>query len=448
MIRVTGDGQEFEPYAETAFELLDLCGNAAVNVVITNDEDMQQINREKRDIDKTTDVLSFPSLSEIKPFTRANYPYDFDRAMRAVAIGDIVINSDAAARQAVEYGTGEREINYLFVHGLLHLLGYDHESESDKAVMREKEEAILNEPQKTARIAVAGRPNAGKSSLVNALVREKVSIVSPKSQTTRDNVLGVCTEGMKQIVFTDTPGRFNPRSKLDEYMEKCVSVGIADSDAVVVVLDAQKGYGEADEDFIRKLLKRGDRVYVALNKIDLTRYERTYPILTKLKDVMGEGGVVEVVPISCKTGENIEELKKLLKRECKEGEFMFDRDAYTDRSLRFIVGETVREKALLFLQDEIPHGVGVAVTSYDESGDTTRVSADIVLEKQSHKPIVIGTGGSMIKRIGEAARKDIERMTGEKVFLELFVKVRPDWRDNPSTLADVGYDVSAKKKKK
>ena len=444
MFKLTGDVlPDFGRLAGIIFHILKLRGDAFVDITLTNDADMRELNKTTRSVDKTTDVLSYPALNEISEFTRKNYPYDYDCNLKAVGLGEIAINTDAAARQAEEYGTGEREINYLFVHGMLHLLGYDHIEENDKAEMRKLEEQVLSETDKSVVVAVVGRPNAGKSSIVNAIVGEKVSIVSPKPQTTRDRITGICTEGNRQIVFLDTPGMFKPRTKLDEHMDKSIKSSLGgDADAVLVVLDSTKGITEADEKLILERLKSKIPLYIALNKTDLKGYDGIYPLLEKLNPYMmrNDGrSVKDVIPTSCKTGRNIDVLKNALFGECKDGGFLFPADEYTDRPVKFVIAETVREKALLFLQDEIPHGVGVSVRQIDENADPVRVSCDVVVDKQSHKQIVIGDGGEMIKRIGQSARRDIEKMLGDKVFLELFVKVRPGWRDRSDILKDIGY---------
>lgn len=444
MFRITGDvRREFSRLADIVYDVLELDGDVTVDVEVIDDEQMRELNRETRGIDKVTDVLSYPALTEIKSFTKANYPDDFDPVQNAVVLGDIAINSDAVARQAEEYGTGEREMSYLFVHGLLHLLGYDHMTDDDKKLMREKEELVLSAQDMSVVVAVIGRPNAGKSSIVNAIVGEKVSIVSPKPQTTRDRITGICTEGNKQIVFLDTPGMFKPRTKLDEHMDKSVKSSLGgDADVVVVVLDCTKGITPDDEKLISDRLKCRAPLYVVVNKVDLKNYSDVYPILEKLSPYMSrkEGrSIKDVIPTSCKTGRNIDVLKKALKGECKDGGFLFPDDQYTDRPIKFMIGETVREKALLFLQDEIPHGVGVAVLSVVESKTPVHITADVIVDKKSHKRIVIGDGGSMIKKIGQSARRDIEQMLDCDVFLELFVKVRPGWRDKSNILKDIGY---------
>lgn len=444
MFKLTGDVQAgFGRLAGIIFNTLGLKGDAAVDITVVDDEAMRELNNQTRGVDKTTDVLSFPALDRITDFTQKNYPTDYDGMLRAVVLGDIAINLDAAKRQAEEYGTGEREVNYLFVHGMLHLLGYDHIEQADKDKMRAVEEQVLAETDKSVVVAVVGRPNAGKSSIVNAIVGEKVSIVSPKPQTTRDRITGICTEGARQIVFLDTPGMFKPRTKLDEHMDKSIKSSLGgDADVVLVVLDSTKGMTEADEKLIIERLKTRAPLYVAVNKTDLKGYDGIYPILEKLNPLMSrkEGrSIKDVIPTSCKTGRNIDVLKAALFKECKDGGFLFPPDEYTDRPVKFLIAEAVREKALLFLQDEIPHGVGVSVRQVIEEADPVKISCDVIVDKQSHKQIVIGDGGEMIKRIGAAARRDIERMLDCKVFLELFVKVRPGWRDRSDILKDIGY---------
>lgn len=444
MFKLTGDVLDgFNRLANIVYDVLSLKGDVSVDVSVVNDEEMRVLNRDTRGIDKTTDVLSYPALEKIEEFTQKNYPNDYDTLQKAVVLGEIAINTDAAARQAEEFGTGDREVNYLFVHGLLHLLGYDHMTDDDKTVMRELEERVLGAEDMSVVAAVIGRPNAGKSSLVNAIVGEKVSIVSPKPQTTRDRITGICTEGNKQIVFLDTPGMFRPRTKLDEHMDKSIKSSLGgDADVVVIVLDCTKGITADDEKLIEERLGYRAPLYVVLNKVDLKGYDAIYPMLDKLNPYMSrkEGrSIKDVIPTSCKTGQNIDVLKSALKSECASGGFLFPEDEYTDRPVKFIIGEIVREKALLFLQDEIPHGVGVAVTKVDESVSPVHITADVIVDKKSHKQIVIGDGGAMIKKIGRSARHDIEQLTGDKVYLELFVKVREGWRDKQSILHDIGY---------
>ena len=298
---------------------------------------------------------------------------------------------------------------------------------------------------KSGFIAILGKPNVGKSSLMNALVGEKVSIVSPKAQTTRDKILGIVTSDEYQMIFVDTPGVHRPRNRLGEYMEKCVSESERDVDAIVIVLDATRGVSEAELDFIEKHLKiKGACVYVVINKTDLVSYDTVYPMLSKLAYLTNadksRGAIKEIIPTSARTGENVELLRRYLADELPEGQCYFPEDEYTDKSERFMVCEIIREKALLFLQDEVPHGIGVVLQSMSAEKNLVNIEADMVCERKSHKAIIIGDGGSKLRKIGESARLDIEKLLGKKVYLKLFVKVRDGWRNKKNVMTDIGYN--------
>ena len=294
---------------------------------------------------------------------------------------------------------------------------------------------------KSGFIAILGRPNVGKSSLMNALVGEKVSIVSPKSQTTRDRITGIRTDGGCQMVFVDTPGLHEARTALGEQMNRAARTAGTDADVTVVVLDGTKKLSDRDVAFIERQLKTDRPVYVVVNKTDLAGYERIYPTLEKLacltRPADGRGAVREIIPTSCRTGFNIDVLRGYLERELPDGEFFYPPDEITDKSERFMVAETVREKALLFLQDEIPHGIGVYIQSFAEEEKIVRIEADIICEKASHKRIVIGADGERLKTIGEAARRETEKRLGKQVYLKLFVKVRENWRDRKNVINDL-----------
>lgn len=294
---------------------------------------------------------------------------------------------------------------------------------------------------KSGFIAIVGKPNVGKSSLMNELVGEKVSIVTPKAQTTRDNIMGILTTEDYQMVFVDTPGMHQPKTVLGAYMNKAARAAGNDADAIVIVLDATKPLTASELNFIEKYLKIGVHIYVVINKTDLVKYEKIYPMLSKLayltSPAEGRGAICEIIPTSCKTGFNIDLLKKYLAGELVEGDCYFPEDEYTDKSERYMVCEIVREKALLFLQEEIPHGIGVYIQSMTDEGTLYRIEVDMICEKPSHKPIVIGHDGEKLKRIGESARTEIEKLLGKKVFLKLFVKVREHWRDKPGVIKDL-----------
>ncbi len=293
-------------------------------------------------------------------------------------------------------------------------------------------------------IAILGKPNVGKSSLMNRLIGEKISIVSPKAQTTRDKILGIVTTEDYQMIFVDTPGVHAPKTRLGEYMNKAVSVAASDVDAIVIVLDATKRISDGEIEFIEKHLRKKIPLYLAINKTDLAGYEKIYPTLAKLayltREEVGRSAIKEIIPCSCKTGENVELLKKYLQGELVEGNCYFSPDEITDKSERYLICEIVREKALLYLQDEIPHGIGVYIQSMEFGERIVDLYVDIICEKESHKQIIIGKGGEKLKIIGEKARADIEKLLGAKVFLKLFVKVRDNWRNKKSVLDDMGYD--------
>ena len=254
---------------------------------------------------------------------------------------------------------------------------------------------------KSGFVSIIGKPNVGKSSLINALVGQKVSIVSPKAQTTRDRILGILTENDYQMVFVDTPGIHEAKSKLGEYMEKCVKSSLGGVDVIVIVLDLGKKITERDKQFVEKYLKTKTPVFLVLNKTDLCGFDKIYPVLADLnyltQPAEGRRAVKEIVPVSAKRGKNIDELKKLLVSYLPEGELMYPEDEVSDKSERYMICEILREKALMLLNDEIPHGIGVYIQDmkYDEKG-VAHIMADIVVEKDSHKPIVIGDGGEKI----------------------------------------------------
>ncbi len=298
---------------------------------------------------------------------------------------------------------------------------------------------------KSGFISILGRPNVGKSSLMNALIGEKVSIVSPKAQTTRDRVNGILTTKDCQMIFIDTPGVHKPKNQLGKYMDKCVRGASSGADAVVIVLDVTRRVADSDIEFIEKHLKGETPVFLALNKVDAAGYDKVYPTLEKLSFLLqsaeGRSAVREIVPVSAKSGRNVGLLKDFLVGVLPEGPFYYPEDEITDKSERYMIAEIIREKSLILLNDEIPHGIGVDIRSmfYDEYG-TAHIAIDIIAEKDSHKPIIIGFGGEKLKMIAEHARRDVEKLLDCKVYMELFVKVRSDWRNNSGVMSDIGYD--------
>lgn len=288
---------------------------------------------------------------------------------------------------------------------------------------------------KSGFVAVIGKPNVGKSSLVNALVGEKVSIISPKAQTTRNRIFGIKNTKDYQIVFVDTPGVQHTKTKLGEYMTVATEGATVDVDAIVIVLDALKVNSE-DFKIISKYEKVKCPVFLVVNKIETTNFEKMYPILSKLNEFLF---VKKFITTSAIRGINIEELEKDLVDCLQEGPAFYPTNEYTDKSTRFLCSEMIREKALLYLQEEIPHGIAIDIMTFEEGKKVVKINANIITESERHKQIIIGKNGSMIKHIGMQARQDIEKLTGAKVMLDLFVKVRKDWKDDAVALADLGF---------
>lgn len=288
-------------------------------------------------------------------------------------------------------------------------------------------------------VGVVGNTNAGKSTLVNALVGEKVSIVSPKKQTTRNNIMGILTKDNYQLVFVDTPGLHRSKNKLDRYMMKNVRNVVAGVDVILYVVDGTR-FKEEENDYIKKLTDTAPTI-VGISKVDAGSYEKIYPIMSSLgknKDIKA------IIPFSSYKNRNLDEvIKEILKilPEQDTKNFEFDEDMYTDKSVRFMAAEIIREKALLLLNEELPHGLAINVTKFDEQENIAYIDVDIICERESHKSIVIGKYGSKIKEIATRARADIEEMLGKKVMLECFVKVRKNWRDVESEIEDLGYKL-------
>ncbi len=293
-------------------------------------------------------------------------------------------------------------------------------------------------------ICIAGLANAGKSTLTNALVGEKVSIVSWRPQTTRNKLLGIINGDDFQMVLIDTPGIHKARNQLGEYMMQAVENGLKDVDGVVYVVDAAKGLQKEDYAFIEKNAMKKPLV-VALNKEDCVTRETMLASLSKLSQIEG---IQAVVPMSAKKGDNVDVLMDELKKMLPLGVPMYPTDLYTDSSMRFMATEIIREKALYLLDKEVPYGIGVYINKFEEREDQPicDIDADIICEKQSHKAIVIGKKGEMLKQIASKARKDLEEMVGMQVFLTLYVRVKDEWRDNDYLLRELGYDLKALKK--
>lgn len=290
---------------------------------------------------------------------------------------------------------------------------------------------------KSGFVAIIGRPNVGKSTLLNRIVGQKIAIMSDKAQTTRNKIQGVYTTPEAQIIFIDTPGIHKPRHRLGDYMVETAYSALREVDATLFMISADQPRGRGDDFIIERLKQSQVPVYLVINKID-----KVHPddLLAIIEDYTQQMSFAEVVPISATEGNNFETLMKLLLDRLPEGPQYFPDDQITDHPEYFIVSELVREKVLLLTRDEVPHSVAVVVDSMKrDENDKVHIQATIIVERDSQKGIIIGKGGKMLKQIGTKARLDIEHLLDDKVYLELWVKVQKDWRDKQTFLTDYGY---------
>lgn len=293
---------------------------------------------------------------------------------------------------------------------------------------------------KCGTVAVVGRANAGKSTLVNALVGEKVSIVSPKPQTTRDRIYGVLTTDEYQIVFEDTPGVYKAAGLLNSRIQKTVERTARDTDLILFVLDGHDGLKDDDLNLLAKYAKIGAPLIVALTKTDIMQKEA---LPEELVAVSAVEGVSEVVPVSARKRRNVNELLTVILGYLQESEYVFNPEAVSDKSEKFMIAEIMREKILVGYDKEIPHGVAVTVNKFGKRPDGIYdVDLDIICEKTNHKAILIGKGGKALKETSTIAREAMERFLGAKVFLKTYVKVKENWRDNDALLRDYGYGAN------
>ena len=289
---------------------------------------------------------------------------------------------------------------------------------------------------KSGTVAVVGKANAGKSTLINVIVGEKVAIVSPKPQTTRDRILGILTTDDYQIVFEDTPGFYRSTTELNKKMQKTARKTAKDVDVVLFVLDGHEGIKEDDIKLLSSIVN-DTPVIVAMSKIDIMPKENIPENLVKIAKVEG---VSEIIPVSARKNRNVKDLISTILKYLPTQEKLFKQDIVSDKSERFMISEIMREKILLKLDKEIPHGVAVIVNIFKKkSNGVYEINLDIVCEKLNHKAIIIGKQGQMLKEISAFARQDMEKFLGAKVFLTTFVKVKENWRDKQSLIEEFGY---------
>lgn len=289
---------------------------------------------------------------------------------------------------------------------------------------------------KSGYISIIGRPNAGKSTLLNTILKEKIMIVSPKAQTTRNNVQGILSKEDVQYVFIDTPGIHKPHHELGKTLNKNAYSAIQDVDIIYMIIDGNEAFGSGDEFLLDRLKNVDAKIFLVINKVDLFNKEKLIKIINVWKD---KYNFDEIIPISARDDINIDTLLDVTKDYLNEGPKYFPDDMKSDHGKNFLLGEIIREKVLYKTEEEVPHSVAVVVEKCEEKGKDLYLDALIIVERDSQKGIIIGKQGSMIKNIGIEARKELQYITKKHIFLNLYVKVEKDWRNKPAKLKQYGY---------
>ncbi|WP_019154551.1 GTPase Era [Robertmurraya massiliosenegalensis] len=297
---------------------------------------------------------------------------------------------------------------------------------------------LENKQHKSGFISIIGRPNVGKSTFLNRVIGQKIAIMSDKPQTTRNKVQGVLTTNDSQLIFIDTPGIHKPKHKLGDFMMKVAQNTLKEVDIVLFMVNAEEGYGRGEEFILEKFKSVKTPIFLVINKIDKIHPDQLLKLIESYKE---KHPFAEVIPISALEGNNVETLLEQIKKYLPEGPQFYPADQVTDHPERFIVSELIREKALHLTREEIPHSLAVVIEKMErrDDKDVVHVMAQVIVERDSQKGIIIGKQGSMLKEIGKRARIDIENLLGSKVFLELWVKVQKDWRNKMTQLRDFGF---------
>lgn len=460
--------------------------NLYVNLEIVGTDKIRKTNNEFRSIDKVTDVLSFPMLdmhngSLNQEITAADVERDSE-GNELICLGDVIICPEVADKNAIEYGHSfDREMAFLFAHSILHLFGFDHIDSEDEKLMISYQKKIMcdiglgfddefefvshldemnladsnivykaGEPcAHVGYVAIIGRPNVGKSTLLNYITGMKLAIVSHKPQTTRTNIRSIYNGKDSQLIFVDTPGVHNPKSQLSKIMVENSFNSAKHADFVLMMVDARFNKPASVEKKLLELCaEHKKKVILAINKSDDISKESLLPTIMNYSSLFT---FEEIIPISAKSGDNVEELLSQIEKRLPAGPRLFDSEYMTNQTEREIAAELIREQVLHYTNQEIPHGTTVIIDEFKEKYKAGAVDeydremivihASIVCERKSHKGILLGKDGQMIKRLGTQSRKNIERLTGCKVYLELFVKVREDWKNDDTYLKQYGYFV-------
>ena len=453
----------------------------SVDIRLVGTDAIRKLNREFREIDKVTDVLSFPVLDMKEGNLSCDLmPYDFsydESGKKLLGIGDVVICPERAKKQAESYGHSmDREMVFLAVHSFLHLLGFDHMVKEEEEKMFAEQERVMceiglprgeNEEISDSSIlsgsddehpvgeilahcgycALIGRPNVGKSTLLNCISGMKLAIVSHKPQTTRNNIRAVYNRPDAQVIFVDTPGIHKPSSKLSEFMVDSSFRAAKGADVVALMVDARFNKpAKVEKQAVETAKKLKKPLILIVNKADAVTKENLLPLIANYASLADFSAIV---PVSALKDDGVEELMNVIIDMLPSQPRYFPMEEVTDQSEREIAAEMIREQILHYTNEEIPHGTAVEIDSFDEvlkedavdsyDRSLVKIHASIICERDSHKRILLGKDGQMIKRIGTAARKSIEEMTDCKVFLDLYVKVRKDWKNRQIFLEEFGY---------
>ena len=422
---------------------------ATLTLRLVDDDEIRELNRRYRDLDEPTDVLSFPG--ETTPEGRH--------------LGDVAISVETALARAGAAGLG-RELQVLALHGILHCLGHDHETDDGEmeALETRLRARLLGPPEvpgagaanlpegsaprpaparsgarapgRAGTVALVGRPNAGKSTLMNRMLGEKLAIVSDKPQTTRHRLIGILSTERGQMVFHDTPGLHRPLHRLNRRMVHAASAALKEADVVCLLRDAAAPFGRGDayalDLVVAAAAERARPMLCLLNKIDLVAKPRLLP---EIERYAGRGVFEDIVPVSALTGDGVDEVLELLWRRLPRGAPRHDPELLTVHTERFLVAEMIREKVLEQTRDELPFTTAVVIEAWEDGETRTDLLASVLVDRDSHKGIVVGRGGKRIKEIGTAARRDLERFLERRVYLELRVRAAPGWREDAAVLS-------------
>lgn len=429
----------------------------SVDMTFLTSEQMRELNAEQRGVDAVTDVLSFPSFQWKEGVICEDL--SFWQSEEPLLLGDLVFAPDRVTEQAHELEHDfERELFFLILHGLLHLVGYDHvepEEEANMIALQKKMMALYKtEPEKEPEeknnvacgfVALIGRPNVGKSTLLNAVSGMTLAITSPKPQTTRDLIRSVYNDASAQIIFLDTPGLHKPDSGLGRAMMKAAYTGVRQADIVLLMIEAtfKPFIGNLEKRILRMADEDKTPVILIINKVDVVAKEALLPLMAAFHAAYS---FAAIVPISAAREDGIDLLLEEIKKRLPRRSRLFERDDETNQTERQLAAELIRREILMQCQKEVPYGVAVEIETFEDlSFEPTRetaISAVIYCEKSSHKRILVGKNGTMIKHIGMASRAAIAEMLGGRVHLNLFVKVRDNWKNKNIDLRDLGFSLN------